>query len=170
MQLKMQTDYAIRILLYLSDNGGTVNMQEMSDNLGIKKTYIPRTLRMLRESGMVTSESGTNGGFQLIKPPAAITLLDVMELSEDTVKVNRCLEKDHFCSRNAVGRCAVHDVYNDFQEMAEWYFGSITLADLLEQNASVKIRARHAQDLARFIGAPHETTGGNEAAGRDWHE
>lgn len=152
MQLKMQTDYAIRILLYLASADGRVNMQELSDNLGIKKTNIPRTLALLRKAGLIASESGINGGFQLVQPPFSITLLDVMKVSEDSVKINRCLGKDEFCSRNGVGHCPVHGIYAGYQEMAEWYFKNVTIADLLEQDAVLKIRTKHMVCLKQLIG------------------
>ena len=152
MQLKMQTDYAVRILLFLSSAHGLVTMQELSERLGITKTTIPRTLHMLRRGGLVRSESGISGGYRLAKPPGSITLLDVMELSEDSIKINRCLEEDRFCSRNAAGHCAVHDIYAGYQEMAERYFGSITIADLLEKDAAAKLQARARNSLKAGAG------------------
>lgn len=153
MQLKMQTDYVIRILLYLASSRGLISTQEMSDQLGIKRSYLPKMLNLLRKEGLIISETGVNGGYRIAKPPASITLLDVMRLSEDSVKINRCLEEDRFCSRNAVGHCEVHAVYAGFQKTAEWYFGGITIADLLEQNAAAKIQARHIRELKKHIDA-----------------
>ncbi len=81
--------------------------------------------------------------------PAKITLLDVMELMEDSVRCNRCLEDDGFCSRYATEHCEVHDIYATFQEIFDWYFGTITIADLLLPAADRKHREKLTQLLNR---------------------
>lgn len=55
-----------------------------------------------------------------------------MKLMEDTVKINRCLEEDYFCSRNAVEICDMHKLYQTFQDIYAWYFSSVSIADLME--------------------------------------
>lgn len=171
MQLKMQTDYRIRILLYLASHRGLVSTEEMSARLGIKKTYLPKMLIPLRKEGLVFSETGATGGYRLVKSPEKITLLDVMKLSEDSVKINRCLEEDGFCSRGAADSCAVRCVFADYQDMTERYFGGITIADLLEENAAEKIRSRSAWAVARALAeimkASAEKAGVDPPAGRE---
>lgn len=151
MQLKTQTDYIIRILLYLAANSGLSSTQELSGQLGIKRSYLPKILNLMRKEGLILSETGVNGGYRIAKTPSSITLLELMKLSEDSVKINRCLEADRFCSRDAAGSCAVYDVYAAYQEMAEWYFGSITIADLLEPDAAGMIRTRGVRKLRKQI-------------------
>lgn len=150
MKLKMQTDYAIRILLCLSQATAPMVARELSQMLGIAENYLPKITQQLRRAGWVESISGINGGFRLLVDPEDISLLDVMRVIEGGVCINRCLEKDCFCSRNAVDHCPVHLIYMDYQEMSEWYFGSITIGDLMEQKAAWRIRNKRADELKRF--------------------
>ena len=132
MQLKMMTDYAIRILTYMKMKGTVVTCQELSTAMAITEAPLVITLRRLRNAGWLESSIGSEGGWRLIKNPDNITLFDIMKITEDTIRFNRCLEDDQFCSRNAVGDCLVHEVYKHYQEMTEAYFSAITIDDLLK--------------------------------------
>jgi putative two-component system response regulator len=135
LQLKTQTDYAIRILLYLSSHGGFSVKNEMSKALGIAGSYLPKITYRLRSAGWISSSSGITGGYLLLRNPENISLLDVMYLMEDTVKMNRCLEPDDYCSRHATKTCPVHQIYKTFQDFSDQYFSHVTISDLLEQKS-----------------------------------
>lgn len=132
MQLKMQTDYAVRTLLYFAAQKKVCTACEISESTGINKTTMMRVLQKLKTAGWISSSAGGAGGFMLVANPQNISLWEVMKATEDTVRVNRCLEDDGFCSRNGVATCPVHKIYASFQEISEWYFSSVTISELLE--------------------------------------
>lgn len=132
MQLKMQTDYAIRILLYLSIVNRVVSTKELSKAMQIAETYCPKIIKQLKSADLIASEIGKDGGYRLAKKPSQINLFQIMTIMEDTINYNRCLEKDAYCSRDAVGDCVVHDIYETYQQMSEDYFKSFTLDKLVE--------------------------------------
>lgn len=130
MQLKTQTDYAVRILLYLSHAGTSVASKELSRALDISETYLPKITQRLRQAGWVKSSSGVHGGFHLLVKPGELTLLDVIREMEDGVYISRCLEPDGYCNRHATWSCSVRRVYEQAQQQLEGHF-SVTLAALL---------------------------------------
>lgn len=132
MQLKMMTDYTIRILLYMKAEKSDVTLSQISKDMGITVGPLQKALRKLRDEGWIKSFTGSEGGWRLVKDVEKISLLDIMKITEDTIRFNRCLEDDQFCSRNAVGVCPVHDVYKNYQQMTEAYFSSVTIGDLLK--------------------------------------
>lgn len=132
MQLKMMTDYTIRILLYMKAEKSDVTLSQISKDMGITVGPLQKALRRLRDEGWIKSFTGSEGGWRLVKDVEKISLLDIMKITEDTIRFNRCLEDDQFCSRNAVGVCPVHDVYKNYQQMTEAYFSSVTIGDLLK--------------------------------------
>ena len=75
---------------------------------------------------------GKNGGFALSKKPADISLLDVIELMETTMKINRCLEKDCFCSRHAAKDCPVRHFYCSMQQQMEQMLKMTTIDDMIK--------------------------------------
>lgn len=150
MQLKMQTDYAIRILLCLSQATSPVVARELSQSLGIADNYLPKITQQLRRAGWIESTSGINGGFRLLVNPADISLLDVMREMEGSVCINRCLDTEGYCSRDAVTHCPVHLIHMDFQEIFDWYFRSVTIGELTGNQAPWSVRKKRIEELKRF--------------------
>lgn len=131
MQLTTTTDYAIRAVLFLAMKG-VANATELNEAMGIPHGYISSLARKLRDAGIIKSERGVCGGYSLNKPPEEISLLDIVELMEGTTKINRCLEADHYCSRNAADTCPVRKFYSDIQVDLEAKLRSKTIKDLMD--------------------------------------
>ena len=132
MQLKITTDYAIRIVLYLAMNHRIVPSKEIADNLCIPQNMVLKTGKCLNEKGLIDIMTGTKGGFELRKPADKINLLDVIEITEPTLKINRCLETDRYCSRNATETCPVRETYSKIQEIIENSLRAVSIEDFLE--------------------------------------
>ena len=134
MQLKITTDYAIRTIVYLASRKEITNSADIAGTMGIPQKYLINILRILAAEGLVASHSGKNGGYTLEKPATEITLYDVIEPVESTLKLNRCLEDDEYCSRFATKTCPVRRAYLGMQEMWETLLRSKTIQNLLDES------------------------------------
>jgi len=142
MQLKLTTDYTIRCVLYLSLHQGSASAEEIGKAMGITPNYAQRILQKLKNSGMVYSIQGNGGGYVLARKPEDIRMIDVISLEEKTIRINRCLEDDHYCSRNGVAEnCPVHSYYEELQGILMNYLGSTTIYDLIHQEEKQKAEA-----------------------------
>lgn len=132
MQLNITTDYAIRMLLCLGEidvkKSGPIIAEEMS----IPPKYILKITAKLRGAGLIGSTSGSQGGYHLLRPLDKITWLEVVRIMEPSIKINRCLEPDEYCSRNAAAVCAVRRFYQAMQKEIEERWVSLSLADILK--------------------------------------
>ncbi|NLO85384.1 MAG: Rrf2 family transcriptional regulator [Clostridiales bacterium] len=133
MQLKLATDHAIRSIMYMTRKKDFCSVAEIAENMVISPCYLYHTLASLKAAGLVEVERGCNGGYRLKKEPSEITVLDVITTIEDTIKINRCLETDQFCTRDAVKTCAMHAVYEQLQDVIENTFRGVTFADLCDR-------------------------------------
>lgn len=136
MQLNLTTDYAIRIVLYLAMCGTSATSKELSQGLGIPSGYVLKITGRLAEAGLVSASPGVYGGIALGREAGTISLLDIIQVMENTIKVNRCLEADHDCSRHATEECPVRKVYLTIQEQMERTLSSITIRSLMEGELS----------------------------------
>lgn len=134
MQLNIETDYAVRTVLYLTDKDGYEPSARIADQMVIDREILKKILHRLQKAGIVVGRAGSEGGYALSRPAENISLLSVIETMEGTVKINRCLEKDGYCSRKKSGSCAVHKFYASVQNMLEQAFGNTTIRDLYEGN------------------------------------
>ena len=100
MQLTSTMDYAIRIVCYLAAQRQMISTSELSQELSVPSSYIPKITKKLKQAGIIKACEGTNGGYMLAKQPENISLMEIISCVEETMAINRCLEEDRFCSRN----------------------------------------------------------------------
>ena len=106
MQLKITTDYAIRMILYLAQNESViVSATEIAQAMKIPHSYLIQIGAVLKKSGLIQAHSGRLGGYSLAEPSDTITLYDIVAVMESTTLINRCLESDSYCSRSAAEFC-----------------------------------------------------------------
>ena len=67
MQLKITTDYAVRIVYYLALRKETVTAAQLSEALKIPESYIPKITKKLKEANIITACEGIKGGYSLAK-------------------------------------------------------------------------------------------------------
>jgi Rrf2 family iron-responsive transcriptional regulator len=95
MRLTKQTNYAFRILMYCSANGGRLSrVAEIAKAYGVSEPFLFKILQPLTEGGLTETVRGRNGGVRLARDGAEITLLDVVRLTEDNFSMAECFEKD----------------------------------------------------------------------------
>lgn len=142
MQFSSQTEYSIRVLLYLAcqqmSGKRSASVSTLSETLGINRNYLPKILKPLKDHGLLQSEPGIQGGFSLAVDPSSISLLDVFSITEGTIKLNACLDDEVPCNLDREKICPVRKMYTDFQKIFEDHFGSKTLADLAQQETAMK--------------------------------
>lgn len=132
MQLNITTDYAIRIVLYLSTNMDEfVSTKELSDNLSISRAYVTKIVKILEKNNLVTIMRGNKGGVALKKEPSKISILEVISIMESTIKINRCLEEDKYCSADRSDYCKVNKMYLKIQKHLEEELSSTTVDTLI---------------------------------------
>ncbi|WP_302486436.1 Rrf2 family transcriptional regulator [uncultured Megamonas sp.] len=133
MQLNITTDYAIRILLALADRDGeVVSSKDISMIMKIPQKYVLKITRSLVAAELIERRSGVYGGFLLAKKPEEISLLEIVKVMEPTMRVNRCLEKDNYCSREATENCPIRKFHINFQNILEDRFSAVTVKTLLD--------------------------------------
>ena len=103
MQLTSTTDYAIRIISYLTEKNGSASANELSDELNIPNSYIPKIIKNLKNNHLINATEGMKGGYSLAKSSDEISLYDVISSTEVTMAINKCLETNGVCSRNCIG-------------------------------------------------------------------
>ena len=115
MQLNVTTDYAVRIVLYLAAKKDVASSGEISREMGIPHNYILKLMKTLKEGGILSEKRGIDGGFILKAVPEDLTLWTVLNLFEKTMVINKCLEENQYCSRNAAAYCKVRKLLGEMQ-------------------------------------------------------
>ena len=99
MHITLESDYAIRIVLYLAQNRKRVEAKNIADQTEVTLRFALKILRKLVASEIVRSFKGTQGGYELNKEPEEITLADIIQTVEGTYYLSRCLDPAQGCNR-----------------------------------------------------------------------
>jgi Rrf2 family nitric oxide-sensitive transcriptional repressor len=97
MRLRLHTDYALRVLLYLGHVGRRATADEMAEAYGISKDHLTKVIQELDRHGFVRTQAGRNGGARLVREPASITVGEVVEKLEGRAGVLDCVEIPDVC-------------------------------------------------------------------------
>lgn len=117
MKLKLTTDYAIRIIGYLYQNGDEISTaKHMSEQLYITYNYIIKVIASIKKAGYIESIQGASGGYRLAKDAYDITLYDIIEAMEGKTLINHCLRGEgcnYYIKNNF--NCPAHDALGTIQ-------------------------------------------------------
>jgi len=103
---------------------------------GVPGAYLAKHLQAMSRAGLLESVQGPRGGYRLAKPPAEISVLDVVEAIDGTEPAFRCNE---IRRRGPAARpareyplpCAVHVVMNEADEAWRAQLRHVSIADLM---------------------------------------
>ncbi len=143
MQLRITTDYAIRLLLCLGVGSARKTAEELSEEIAIPKPSVIKIMARLKGKGWVAAQEGMRGGYVLKVPLSSITLLEILQTMEETIRINRCIDEDEYCSRFATRNCPMRNAYVYLQDILEGLLRSLTLEKVVEGDLSA-LDAAHA--------------------------
>lgn len=92
IRLTLHTDYALRILLQAaaSTEGQRLSIAGVAEQHGISRNHAMKVVNVLANAGLLATTRGRGGGFVLARPPEAITLGEVVRLTEPDVRPADC--------------------------------------------------------------------------------
>lgn len=105
MKLTMETDYALRILYCLAEQGKKMDAKMISDQMGVTLRFSLKILRKLVQNGLVRSYKGVNGGYELGISPTEISLADIVTAVEGKIEISKCLSTQQSCTRVGDPNC-----------------------------------------------------------------
>ena len=92
MRLTRFSDYAWRLLMHLADHEGQrTTIAEAAKANNISRNHLMKVAQRLAQKGFLKPARGRNGGLMLGKPPEAITLGDVIRVTEPDFALVGCM-------------------------------------------------------------------------------
>jgi len=100
--LSQKTRYTIRALQHLADTfgEGPVRLDAIADAQKIPRKFLTVILSEMAREGVVVSQRGREGGYELALPPVDIRYGDIIRLTRGSLALTPC------ASRNAHETCA----------------------------------------------------------------
>ncbi len=134
MKLSTKSRYGLRILIQIAlDNLNGKRLSQgknISEKQRVTEAYLEQIMIPLKRGGIVGTVRGCNGGYELRKPPAEITVLEVIELFEGTINLADCSSGKKPCER--ADNCPTISIWKDLEKTFREKADSITLEYILE--------------------------------------
>ena len=108
--------------------GECAGVVSIAKKIDAPANYLGKLLQSLVAYGLVVSQKGKGGGFQLKKPPDKVSLYDVITCIEDVDKWSRCFLGRKQCLDTSP--CSVHDHWKIVRDTNLKFLQSTTLYDL----------------------------------------
>lgn len=139
MRLTLQTDYALRVLMYAGlKRDGLATVSEIVRHFDMSKGHVMKVVHRLAQLGYVQTLRGKNGGFRLAHEPEAITAGAVVRDVEPELGVLGCLQdRSGYCriEECCVLRGALREATSTFLTTLDRY----TLADLMKPRRALSM-------------------------------
>ena len=133
VELGQRGDYAVRAMLALArSKGERRRSREIAASMDIPEAYLPHILGRLVAAGLVVSEPGRKGGYDLARSPAGITMLEVIEAVEGPLHRERCALSGGPCHWGVA--CAVHPFWARAQDAFMEQLRTTTLQDIATED------------------------------------
>jgi len=157
MRLSQRADYAAHAMVEIARSYGEkpVHATEIAQRQGIPEPYLEQLLLALRRAALVRSYRGPGGGYTLTRPPAAISLADIVAALEGPFVPPE--EGLHDAEGNDVDplSCPIRDAWHLATATMRRILDGMTLEVLVERQREIE-RKRANQTSARGTTTPAE--------------
>lgn len=95
MRLSSLADYAVVLMTATARHCGGIarlNATVLAGETGLPLPTVQKLVSRLSAAGLVESVRGSGGGFRLARPPATITLADIIEAIEGPIGIATCVD------------------------------------------------------------------------------
>lgn len=136
MKLTTKGRYGTRLMLDLALHFGDkpVFLKDVAKRQEISEKYLWHLIPPLKNAGLITSMRGAHGGYSLARPPAQITLKEILLAVEGPIFFVTCVDDSAACKRS--GMCGTRDIWTELSEKFLQILESVTLEDIVEKQNS----------------------------------
>jgi len=128
MKLSLQTDYALRTLMFLASRPGRETIDRVADFFQISEPHLAKVVNQLSRLGYVRSVRGVGGGIELGRSADQITIGEVVLAMEGNLHLLDCVGTENICVIQPA--CQLKGILAEAERVQFEYLKSIRLSDL----------------------------------------
>lgn len=151
LRIPARVRYAAKAMLNLAMRygQGPILLREVAEREHVSESYLENLMVPLKTARLVRATRGAGGGYSLSRPPAEISLNEIVSALEGPLALVECIDNPKLCYRSDF--CVTRDIWTDIERSVTAILESKTLADMVrEQN-------ERGNDLVEASPGPKET-------------
>ena len=127
--ISQTAEYGLRAVVALAKETKPIVTEQLAEITQVPQGYLYKVLKQLSRSGIVSSQRGLYGGYQLVASPENVTLLEVVNAIDPPRRIHECPLnlKEHQAML-----CPLHKRIDDALASVEKAFAKTTIAELLK--------------------------------------
>ncbi|MBE3584046.1 MAG: Rrf2 family transcriptional regulator [Limnochordaceae bacterium] len=143
MRISTRGEYGLRAMVELAlyQGQGPLALNVIAQRQGISEPYLEQLMGTLRKAGLVNSVRGAQGGYELSRPAAKVTVGQVLRALEGPIIPSECLTEDGEFVCVQMEECATRLLWRKLQEAIDSVVDAITLADLADEQRRLQVRS-----------------------------
>ncbi len=132
MLLTKASEYALLSLIMISQKETPQDVETLSTQLGISKSFLAKILQSLAKEGILKSFKGAHGGFLLAKDPSEFSIKQIVACAEKKpTMVLECTTSHGCCPNNRADFCKILPFLNNLQSKIDDFLDNMTLKDII---------------------------------------
>ncbi|MBW3598744.1 MAG: Rrf2 family transcriptional regulator [Planctomycetes bacterium] len=129
MRFALQTDFALRTLIYLAMQDERATIGDVAAFYGISAAHVAKVVNQLSRLGYVRSIRGIGGGVELARDPRDISVGEVVLAFEGNLHLLECIGVEDVCVIQPF--CKLKGVLAEAERIQTDYLRGVTLQDVL---------------------------------------
>lgn len=136
LMFSQTVEYALRAVVHLANNAPAgQTTEEIAKATRVPQAYLCKVLQNLVQTGIVRSQRGIGGGMSLVKSPAELTILEVVNAVDPILRIRTCPLD---LASHGVRLCPLHRRVDNALAMVEEAFQSTTLQEVIDEPSDSK--------------------------------
>ncbi|MCL4182298.1 MAG: Rrf2 family transcriptional regulator [Burkholderiaceae bacterium] len=149
MRLTMMTDYAMRLLMYVSRHPDRLcTIAEVARAYDISEAHLMKVTHQLGLNGWIETVRGKGGGMRLAHSPERINLGAVVRSMESDFQITECFGVANQCS--LTGSCRLTGIVDEALQSFLRSFDTYTLADIIPPTSGGTTTGINERPLTRL--------------------
>jgi Rrf2 family nitric oxide-sensitive transcriptional repressor len=131
MRLSLQTDYALRTLMFLASKKRPqrATIADVAGCFRISVAHVAKVVNQLSRLGYLRSVRGAGGGIELGRDPALIRVGDVIIAFEGNIHLLECVATEDVCVIQS--HCKLRNVLAKAEQLQLEYLREVRLSDVI---------------------------------------
>ncbi len=142
MRLTTKGRFAVTAMMDVAMHGaaGPVTLAAVSERQHISLSYLEQLFGKLRRSGLVDSQRGPGGGYNIAKAQEQVSVADIIVAVDEPIDATQCGGREN-CHDDR--RCMTHDLWASLNDHIFSFLSSVSLAQLVKQQEPGAMRQDH---------------------------
>lgn len=140
MKISSKARYGLASVIYIArfyENNINITISKISEELSLSKIYLEQVFSLLKQSKIVLSVKGAQGGYRLAKNPKDITVFEILHCTDANIfeKNKPTLKEDKY----NISKAMQINLFDNIDKAFEIMLNKITVFDLLRKSEELSL-------------------------------